>query len=157
MKEHKLRSGVNSEGALKQKGVKQTSLNKGTVTTTCTTWYSITRLRIFPVKYIYVFHMNLQINNGYMYTVFFWVSTSCGNYLFRCFCGTYCLRLWSDWIWFRWVLEWVGRSVCCLYRSVWKNLANLIFGWGRRLGLVLGHGESVSEKWRQYAFWNVGT
>jgi hypothetical protein len=29
MREHKLRSGVNSEGALKQKGLKQTSLIKG--------------------------------------------------------------------------------------------------------------------------------
>jgi hypothetical protein len=151
MKKRKLRSGVNSEGALKQKGVKQTSLNKGTVTTTYTTCYSITRFRIFPVKYIYVFRMNLQINSGYVYTVFFWVSTSCGNYLFRCLRGTYCLRLRSDWICFRWILKWVGRNVWWLYGSVWKSLVNLNFGWGRRFGLVLGHKESVSKRWRQYA------
>jgi len=93
--------------------------------------------------------MNLQINSCHIYTVLFWVSTSCGNHLLRCLCGTYCLRLRNDWICFGWILKWVGTNVCWLYGSVWKSLANPIFGWVRRLGLVLGHMESVSKRWRQ--------
>jgi hypothetical protein len=150
MREHELGSGVNSEGALNNK-TQTNELELGvkcTMTTKCTTWYSIMRLCIFPVKYIYVFRMNLQIKSGCMYTVFFLVSTSCGHYLFRCFWGTYCPRLRSDWIRFGWILKWVGRNVCWSYVSVWKNLANLIFGWGRSLGLVLGHRKSVSKRWR---------
>jgi len=122
MKEHELRSGVNSKGALKQKGLKQTSLKKGLDVQWQLNVPPDIALRDSALN-TFVFRMNLQINSGYMYMVFFLVSTSCGNYLFRCLFRTYCPRLWSDWIRFMWIMEWVGRNmfVGCMgvFEKIW--------------------------------------